>query len=147
MELMGGVDAEIRAIRDGQPIDLGQKSYFKLLSHRDTAIAMILALQLAGNPVAVRNLSGHTVDVGDMAFEIEEYAKRPLQHQIPKSQLTGKKSGTALLADDSRVWREIYTAPTDSLRDIVHAQTYWVLGGGYRREGDQHIGQSMEMKK
>ena len=66
-----GVEEWIDKITDGKPIDFAEKAHLNLLTNRDAAIAMILSLGLANNPVPVLNLAGAQIDVSSEIAEIE----------------------------------------------------------------------------
>jgi len=138
----GGLEPEILKVMKGQEIDLTQKAYFNLLSHRDSAIATILAVRLALEGVSTFNLSGHFVDIRKaveiVANELREYAEFP----EAKAKFAGIPEDVHLLADGSALEERIGKC-IDSLEHIIHAHVYWIVKGGYIRGIEHKIGKNI----
>ncbi|MBD3182338.1 hypothetical protein GF312_08605 [Candidatus Poribacteria bacterium] len=138
----GGLEPEILKIIKGEVIDLSQKAYFNLLSHRDTAIATILAPELIDNRVSCYNLTGHLVDVKKSTMQIvKELREYPVYSEVTVS-FTGKPADVHLIADGSALQSKL-GRPIDSLEDIIHAHVYWLVNGGKTRGLDHKIGKIM----
>jgi hypothetical protein len=138
----GGLEPEILKIMKGQEIDLSQKSYFNLLSHRDAAIATILSVQLATKEICTRNLSGHLVDVRNAVKLVTEELRNYSGYSDIKPKITGSPEEAHLLADGSALEKEI-GKPIDSIDDIIHAHIYWIINNGYRRGIEHKIGKNI----
>ena len=102
---------------------------------------MILAADLVSHPVATFNCSGPTVSVREAAVQIAEDLK--IFHDVKmKAKFTGTPAGRHLLADGRRLEEKLGKS-LDSLQDIIHGQTYWIVNGGFRRGLDHLIGKSL----
>ncbi len=141
----GGVEPEILTIMKGGIINLGEKAYFNLSSHRDTARWVIRAVELAADPVAVYNLSGPTIDVREAAGLIAGFlsgfararAGGPLRRYVVR--FTGRPAEKHILADGSKL-QEKLGAPYDSPEDIIRAQSWWRFHGGFSLDLNHEIG-------
>lgn len=138
----GGFEAEIVKIMNSQSIDLSEKAYFNLLSHRDTAMATILAVKLASKNVSTFNLSGPLVDVQKKAQIIAEELKKYPEYSNVRAKFTGQQPETHLLAD-GRALEERLGKPADSIDGIIHAHIYWIVNEGYLRGIKHKIGENI----
>ena len=138
----GGFEPEIRRIMAAEEIDLSEKAYFNLLSHRNTAIATILSKKLVGEPVSTYNLAGWLVDIREAGKLIADELRKYPDYANAGAKFTGKPAETHLLANGSALEAKL-GKPNDSLRDIIHAQVYWMINGGYTRGVDHKIGKNL----
>jgi len=139
----GGLETEIQRILKGEVIDVGLEgqAYFNLYSHRDAAIYLILAADLASRPVATYNCSGPAVSVEEAVSEIAKILEVYVGVRI-EAKLAGAPAEKHLLADGRRLEKKL-GKPLDSLEDIIRSQTYWMVNGGFRRGLDHLIGKSL----
>lgn len=138
----GGFEEEIFRIIKGQSINLSEKAYFNLLSHRDTAMATILAVKLASKDVSTFNLSGHLVDVQKNAQIIAKELRKYPEYANVSAKFTGQPFQTHLLAD-GRALEGKLGKPMDSIHDIIHAHVYWIVNEGYLRGIKHKIGENI----
>lgn len=138
----GGFEPEILKIINDQAINLEERAYYNLLSHRDAALATILAIQLAAKGITTYNLSGHLVDVHKAAEVIAKELKKHPEYSDVRARFTGKPADTHLLADGSALEKRL-GKPVDSLYDIIHAHVYWIVNGGHTRGIEHKIGKNI----
>lgn len=138
----GGFEEEIIKIINDQRIDISEKAYFNLISHRDTAMATILAVKLASEGVSTFNLTGHLADVQRAAQKIAEELRKYSKYSHVKAKITGQPPETHLLADGSALEKRL-GKPLDSIDDIIYAQVYWIVNNGYNRGINHKIGKSI----
>jgi len=138
----GGFETEILNIINHKAIDLSEKAYFNLLSHRDAAIATILSVKLASEDVSTFNLSGHLVDVQKEAYRISEEIRKYDSYSDVELKFTGKPGDTHLLADGSAL-EGLLGKPLDTVADIIHAHVYWIMNSGYLRGIKHKIGENI----
>jgi len=131
----GGIETPALAVRDEKVIDLEKLTYFNIISHRDANIYAILAVGSASNPVTTLNLSGHTADIREIAKAAADAFSKTARYKNKPSQLH-------LLIDGSKIL-QLYGPPIDSLSDLINAQIFWIMNGGYSRSLNHHVGESM----
>jgi hypothetical protein len=131
----GGLEKPVLAVMNNNEIDLGELTAFNIIGHRDANIYAILAVQSASNPITTLNLSGHTVDIRDVADAAGKAFGSAVNYK-------GTPNMFHLLADGSKIER-LYGPPVDSLRDLINAQIFWIKGGGYSIGLDHKVGKSI----
>jgi hypothetical protein len=143
-----GVEEWIDKIIDGKPIDFAEKAHLNLLTNRDAAIAMILSLRLADNPVPVLNLAGAQIDISSQIGDIESELRKHegYEHLVAQFEPT-TVTPYGLIANGQALIYAISQEPVDLIRNIERAQVHWIANGGYRRNEDQHVGAGMSVGK
>ncbi len=131
----GGLETPMKAVMNGEPVNLEQAGVFNIISHRDASMLGILATDSVSNPVTTLNLAGHTVTARTAAEAAAEAFGKPVK-------FAGTVSSLHLLADDSRI-RSLYGDCMDSLEDLLAAQAYWIKHRGGSLKLDHKVGMAI----
>jgi len=131
----GGLEPIVLTVLNEKEIDLAKLAYFNIIGHRDANVYVILSVGSASNPVMALNLSGHTVDVRQVADSAGRTFGKPVRYK-------GKPAELHLLMDSSKI-ESLYGKPMDTLDDLINGQIYWIKNGGYSKALNHHVGESM----